>query len=45
MILLVDVNFVNLNFDVVYLEVWIVVDDENVVILEVLEIKNCYYIV
>lgn len=40
-----DANFVNPNFDVVYSEAWIAVDDENAVILEVPEIKNRYYTV
>ncbi|MEG7759602.1 DUF1254 domain-containing protein, partial [Listeria monocytogenes] len=37
--------FVNPNFDVVYSEAWIAVDDEHAVILEVPEIKNRYYTV
>ncbi|MBC1350069.1 DUF1254 domain-containing protein [Listeria welshimeri] len=40
-----DANFVNPNFDVVYSETWIAVDDDNAVILEVPEIKNRYYTV
>ncbi|MBC1487688.1 DUF1254 domain-containing protein [Listeria sp. FSL L7-1485] len=40
-----DANFVNPNFDVVYSETWIAVDDEHAVILEVPEIKGRYYTV
>ncbi|PZF90011.1 acetyl-coenzyme A synthetase [Listeria ivanovii] len=40
-----DANFVNPNFDVVYSETWLAVDDNHAVILEVPEIKERYYTV
>jgi hypothetical protein len=36
-------DFVNPNFDVVYLETWFAVDDATAVLLEVPEVTNGYY--